>query len=150
MGYKRYGHVVVHCSNDGCYESRTRFDYPCNRTYFDANCFNLATLCSHHIFTDPSGNVVDILEKPKNPPSDLAIGGIYMFDEKFWEYLDEEFEKNGTDFSISDITRRYVTQNNAIIRNIGEVTWVDCGTPENLINAGNLAFRGEITTNFDE
>ena len=73
-----------------------------------------------------------------------------MFDEKFWEYLDEEFEKNGADFSISDITRRYVTQNNAIIRNIGEVTWVDCGTPENLIKAGNLAFRGEITASFDE
>ena len=99
---------------------------------------------------DQAGTVVDIVEKPVNPPSDLAIGGIYMFDEKFWEYLDEEFEKNGTDFSISDITRRYVTQKNAIIRNIGEVTWVDCGTPENLIKAGNLAFRGEITTNFEE
>ena len=30
---------------------------------------------------DDSGQVIDIVEKPENPPSNLAIGGIYMFDE---------------------------------------------------------------------
>ena len=98
---------------------------------------------------DDEGGVVDILEKPDNPPSDLAIGGIYMFDENFWRYLDEEVEKRGSDFSISDITRRYVKQRSAIIRNIGEGTWVDCGTPENLLKAGNLAFNGGISAKFD-
>ena len=94
---------------------------------------------------DESGRIVDILEKPENPPSDLAIGGIYMFDENFWRYLDEESKKGERGFSISDITRRYVIRNNAIIRNIGEVTWVDCGTPESLLRAGNMAFNGEIS-----
>lgn len=91
------------------------------------------------------GDIVDIIEKPDDPPSDLAIGGIYMFDENFWRYLDEEVERRGSDFSISDITRRYVKQGNAIVRNIGEGTWVDCGTPENLLRAGNLAFNGDIS-----
>ena len=49
-------------------------------------------------------------------------------------------------FSISDITRRYIIQNNAVIRNIGEATWVDCGTPENLLRAGNMAINGEISS----
>ena len=95
---------------------------------------------------DESGRIVDILEKPESPPSDLAIGGIYMFDENFWRFLDEELEKGGETFSISDITRRYVVQNNAVIRNIGEATWVDCGTPENLLRAGNMAINGEISS----
>ena len=95
---------------------------------------------------DESGKIVDILEKPEKPPSDLAIGGIYMFDENFWRFLDEELEKEDETFSISDITRRYVIQNNAVIRNIGEATWVDCGTPENLLRAGNMAINGEISS----
>ena len=91
------------------------------------------------------GEIVDIMEKPSDPPSDLAIGGIYLFDEEFWIFLDEENEKWGKEFSISNITRRYVLQNNAKIINVGEGTWVDCGTPENLLKAGNLAFEGKIT-----
>jgi len=98
---------------------------------------------------DENGNIVDIIEKPDEPPSDLAIGGIYMFDENFWSYLDEEIERRGSDFSISDVTRRYVKQGEATIRNIGEGTWVDCGTPENLLKAGRLAFKGEISSEFE-
>ncbi|MDC0340954.1 sugar phosphate nucleotidyltransferase [Candidatus Poseidoniaceae archaeon] len=33
------------------------------------------------------GKVIDIVEKPKNPPSNLAIGGIYLFDERFLEFV---------------------------------------------------------------
>jgi glucose-1-phosphate thymidylyltransferase len=95
---------------------------------------------------DDGGKITDIVEKPENPPSNLAIGGIYLFDENFWKYLDEEYERNGDDFSISDITRRYVSEDNISIINIGDGTWVDCGTPENLLNAGILAKNGDIKT----
>lgn len=96
--------------------------------------------------TDDHGKITDIVEKPENPSSNLAIGGIYLFDENFWNYLDEEFERNGDDFSISDITRRYVSDDNVSIINVGDGTWVDCGTPENLLNASILAKNGVIST----
>ena len=97
---------------------------------------------------DKEGNVVDVLEKPKRPPSNLAIGGIYLFDEKFWEFLDLETEKGDRDFSISNITRRYIQNGEAEIRNIGQGTWIDCGTPESLLKASMMALDGEITTHF--
>ena len=90
-------------------------------------------------------SIIDIVEKPKDPPSDLAIGGIYLFDEEFWPYLDQEFERKQADFSISDITRRYVREGRVSVINVGSDTWVDCGTPENLLNASILARDGGIS-----
>ena len=54
------------------------------------------------------GKVIDIVEKPTNPPSNLAIGGIYLFDERFWSFFDEGVAEMAENFSISDVTRRYV------------------------------------------
>ena len=31
---------------------------------------------------DAEGNVVDLLEKPVNPPSNYAVTGIYFYDER--------------------------------------------------------------------
>lgn len=81
--------------------------------------------------------IINIIEKPNNPPSNLAIGGIYLFDESFWIFFDQVTKENKK-FSISDITRKYVKASNCKIRNIGDLTWVDCGTPDSLNDAGNL------------
>ena len=95
------------------------------------------------------GEVVDVVEKPEEPPSDLAIGGIYLFDERFWEFLDLETVEGSEAFSISDVTRKYVREGKATIRNVGEGTWIDCGTPENLLRASLMAERGEIGTLYE-
>ena len=53
-------------------------------------------------------NIIDIVEKPKSPPSNVAIGGIYLYDEQFWSLVDEcQIEYDG-DFSITDVNRKYV------------------------------------------
>ena len=39
----------------------------------------------------------------------------------------EAFSETG-EFSISEITRQYVSEGKAQIRNIGTTTWIDCGT----------------------
>ena len=94
--------------------------------------------------TDDSGEIVDIVEKPKGSLSNLAIGGIYLFDERFWEYFDAVTEEGDRDFSISDITRKYVKNGDAKVINVGEGTWVDCGTPEGLIEAGMIVKERKI------
>ena len=93
---------------------------------------------------DHEGKVIDIIEKPEKPPSNLAIGGIYLFDEHFWEFIDQEYEDKGGDFSISDVSRRYVEMGSAVIRNLGGDTWIDCGTPSDLLKAGILASTERI------
>jgi len=91
---------------------------------------------------DENEEIVDILEKPEGNSSNLAVGGIYMFDETFYDRFDAVSQKEG--FSISDITRQYVNENSASVRDVGETTWIDCGTPQNLLEASVLVRDGVI------
>ena len=96
---------------------------------------------------DEEGTICDIVEKPANPPSNLAIGGIYLFDERFWDFLDSATSQQGDAFSISDITRVYVKQGEAEVVSVGEETWVDCGTPDSLLQASTMAKDGKLNPN---
>ena len=93
---------------------------------------------------DEEGALIDVVEKPENPPSNLAIGGIYLFDETFWSKLDQAVDLHGANFSISDINRAYISEKNAKIVSVGEETWVDCGTPESLLQASIMAKDGKL------
>jgi len=103
----------------------------------DPRAFGVAVLNEH-------GAVVDIVEKPSTPVSNLAIGGIYLFDERFWSFLDDEVASKGAGFSISDINRRYIALGAAELLNVGEETWVDCGTPSSLLQASIMAKEGRL------
>ena len=93
---------------------------------------------------DDNNQVIDIVEKPETPPSNLAIGGIYMFDELFWSSVDAGVAQNGTNFSISDVTRSYVARSAAKLLTLGEETWIDCGTHDSLLQAGLMARDGKL------
>ena len=90
------------------------------------------------------GKIVDVVEKPENPPSNLAIGGIYLFDETFWQKFDVAVQERGEAFSISDINRAYIAEGNAEFVSVGAETWVDCGTPETLLQASIMAREGKL------
>lgn len=103
----------------------------------DPRAFGVAVL-------DDTGNVVGIVEKPAVPPSNLAIGGIYLYDERFWGFVDAAVSVKGEGFSISDINRMYVERRAAALLNVGEETWVDCGTPATLLQASMMAKDGKL------
>ena len=88
---------------------------------------------------DENKNLVDIVEKPENPPSSFAIGGIYLYDESFWDRYDSVVTQKGAKMSISDINRTYVSEGSAPIIESENSLWIDCGTPDALIEASNLA-----------
>ena len=96
---------------------------------------------------DTNGNIIDIVEKPDDPPSNIAIGGIYLFDEQFWALVDECYIEHGNNFSITDVNRKYVQQGKAELLNIGKETWIDCGTPDSLLSAALMAKAGKLDPN---
>jgi glucose-1-phosphate thymidylyltransferase len=92
-----------------------------------------------------SGELEDIEEKPAVPQSSMAIGGIYLFDENFWAYLDEEMEQKRNGFTITDINRCYISQGKATLRDIDNYLWLDCGTADALLEASQLAADGFLS-----
>ena len=96
---------------------------------------------------DKNGNIVDIVEKPESPPSNIAIGGIYLYDEQFWSLMDQCETEYGEKLSITDVNRKYVENNSARLLNIGKETWVDCGTPDSLLDASIMARDGKPNPN---
>ncbi|MDP6870154.1 MAG: sugar phosphate nucleotidyltransferase [Candidatus Poseidoniaceae archaeon] len=89
------------------------------------------------------GELIDIVEKPISAPSNIAIGGIYLFDSSFWNKFD--LAKNIANFSISDVTKQYVNQNSVELVTVGSNTWMDCGTPEGLQIAAQMIEEGLFT-----
>ena len=87
-----------------------------------------------------NGEIVDVIEKPSEFVGNLAIGGIYIFDETFWQRLDSV--QGDQNFSISDVIRQYLKEGIAKIINVGDNTWIDCGTPEGLVRAGKMVESG--------
>ena len=96
---------------------------------------------------DKNGDIVDIVEKPESPPSNIAIGGIYLYDEQFWSLMDQCEKEYGEKLSITDVNRKYVQNNSAKLLNIGKETWVDCGTPDSLLDASIMARDGKLNPN---
>ena len=108
------------------------------RTVPDPERFGVA------IFGD-EGEIVDIVEKPVDPPSAVAIGGIYLYDEKFWDIMDEEYKEIGSSFTITDVNRHYLRNGLVKLVNIDEYQWLDCGTPDALLEAAILAKKGILS-----
>ncbi len=98
-------------------------------------CFGVAIL-------NEDGVLSDIVEKPVDPPSNIAIGGIYLYDERFWHFLDRVVDEKEGEISITDVNRLYVEDGSAELRILEDETWLDCGTPDALLAAAKMAKDG--------
>ena len=84
------------------------------------------------------GRVTNLVEKPQDPPSDLAIAGVYVFDAGVHEMI-EGLEPGAKDeYQITDAIQRLI-ENGRHIAPV-EVTgwWKDTGKPSDILDANRL------------
>ena len=81
--------------------------------------------------------ILKILEKPKNPPSNLAVTGIYFLTPKIFDIIDNLKPSWRNELEITDALDDLLQQNNEITYDIITDYWKDTGTPEDIINANN-------------
>lgn len=86
-----------------------------------------------------SGQVLGIEEKPKNPRSNYALPGIYIFDNDVSRRARSQAPSARGELEITDLMLSYHREDSLGFQMIGRgVTWLDTGTPESLLEAGHL------------
>lgn len=83
------------------------------------------------------GAILSIEEKPKNPSSNYAIPGIYIFDSSVVEKAKKLKPSPRGELEITDIQKLYLAEKKLDVIIMGRgIAWLDTGTPESLIEAG--------------
>lgn len=95
----------------------------------DANRFGIAEI--------DGDKIIGTEEKPKNPKSDLAISGLYMFDGKTFDAIRNLNPSNRNELEVTDLINYYVKRGTLGFKII-KGFWTDAGTFESLHNASKL------------
>lgn len=74
-------------------------------------------------------NVIDIVEKPKNPKTNFAVTGLYLYTPHVFSLLPKLEVSDRGELEITDINNWYVKNNTMSAYRLNGF-WHDCGTPE--------------------
>lgn len=83
---------------------------------------------SYGICTLNNNKIIDIEEKPNQSKSHKAITGIYLFDNKVFEYSKDMSE-------MKDLLLKYLSEDELNYLDLEKDIWIDFGTPDNLLKA---------------
>tara|TARA_Y100000385_G_C12963233_1_gene580694 strand:+ start:183 stop:1052 length:870 start_codon:yes stop_codon:yes gene_type:complete len=86
-----------------------------------------------------NGEVISIIEKPKESKSNRAVIGIYFFDNKVIEYAKEVKPSWRNELEMSSIHNAYLDRGSLRVKELNRgVTWIDAGTVDSLLMASNF------------
>lgn len=88
---------------------------------------------------DKEGRVLSIEEKPKLPKSNIAVTGLYFFDNDVIEIAKNLKPSSRGELEITDVNNAYIERGNASLNVMGRgFTWLDAGTYESLMQANQF------------
>ena len=93
------------------------------------------------------GVIKKIMEKPKNPPSNLAVIGIYFLTPKIFDIIDNLKPSWRGELEITDALDLLMNNGNKIEYDTVTGWWKDTGTPEDIIHANKLVLDSIGTEN---
>jgi glucose-1-phosphate thymidylyltransferase len=87
---------------------------------------------------DASGKVIGLEEKPVAPKSHYAVTGLYFYDARVCDYAAALKPSPRGELEITDLNRCYLDEGSLHLEQLGRgFAWLDTGTHESLMEAGN-------------
>jgi len=84
-----------------------------------------------------NGRIVRVEEKPKQPKSNYAVTGIYLYDNSVFQKIRRLKPSGRGELEITDINNMYLEEG-TLTHSILQGWWTDAGTFESLRHATNL------------
>jgi len=87
---------------------------------------------------DADGKVIGLEEKPAAPKSHYAVTGLYFYDARVCDYAAALQPSPRGELEITDLNRCYLDDGSLHLEQLGRgFAWLDTGTHESLMEAGN-------------
>ena len=87
---------------------------------------------------DAEGRIVDLVEKPEVPPSDLALAGIYFLTPEIFPIIDALVPSGRNELEITDALRDLMRSGRDLEARIITGWWKDTGRVEDILDANRL------------
>ncbi|AFZ66513.1 glucose-1-phosphate thymidylyltransferase [Deinococcus peraridilitoris] len=82
--------------------------------------------------------IMRLVEKPKVPPSNLAVAGVYCFQNRIFDILETLQPSARGEYEITDAIQQLIEQGGVVMGRRVEGWWKDTGRPYDLIDANRL------------
>ena len=100
----------------------------------DPTAFGVAEL-------DGAGGVTRLIEKPSDPPSDLALVGVYLFDSQIFEAVKAIEPSDRDELEITDAIQWLIEQGHTVNHRVLEGWWIDTGKKDPLLECNRLVLE---------
>jgi glucose-1-phosphate thymidylyltransferase len=88
---------------------------------------------------DASGKAIGLEEKPRTPKSNYAVTGLYFYDGRAADFARDLKPSPRGELEITDLNRCYLAEGSLRVEKLGRgYAWLDTGTHESLLQAGNF------------
>lgn len=88
---------------------------------------------------DSDNRVTSLVEKPAKPASNLAVPGLYLYDEQVVGLAEGLVPSPRGELEITDLNQAYLDRGELSVIRLGRgIAWLDSGTHESLLQAANF------------
>ncbi len=87
--------------------------------------------------------IVKLVEKPKNPESNLAMAGLYFFGPEIWDIFPKLEPSARGEYEITDAIQMLIDEGKLVLAGVYTGAWFDTGTLDSFLETSSYLIDGE-------